>query len=116
MSRTYNTNPKRVRYPESPDTSLETYTAVWVDRNGQEYEYQRRLYLRKPYLLPKLPKRVDTEQHWQSTPSWWTRMYMRRPQRVKLNRLTRRAIGISLEALEAFDVPNLKRKPHVYYW
>lgn len=55
-------------------------------------------------------------EHWMSTPSWWTRQFMLRPQRTKLNRLTRKALKLTLEALEDLDVPFTKNKPHIYYW
>lgn len=51
-----------------------------------------------------------------STPSWWTKMFMNRPQRAKLNRLARKAATLSRSELEDFDIPFTKNKPHSYYY
>jgi hypothetical protein len=68
--------------------------------------------------LPKIPKWMDDTWHWlQSTPSWWTNMFMNRPQRHKARRWEREVQKINdLDELEDIDTPNVSKKPHVYYW
>lgn len=66
------------------------------------------------HTRPKLRKEQDYEDHWQTTPAWWVRMFMTKPQRVRMNRELRAAVNAA--DLEDVDVVDLKRKPHVYYW
>jgi hypothetical protein len=63
---------------------------------------------------PKLRKEQDYEDHWMTTPGWWVRMFMTKPQRVRMNRELRAAVKAA--DLEEVDVVDLKRKPHVYYY
>lgn len=63
---------------------------------------------------PKLKKAQDYEDHWMTTPAWWVRMFMTKPQRVRMNREAREALKAA--DLEDVDVVDLKRKPHVYYY
>lgn len=62
---------------------------------------------------PKLRKEVDTEDHWMSTPSWWTRLVMNRPQRRagKMWEAT-----VIREELEETDPPGVSKRPHVYFY
>jgi hypothetical protein len=85
MSRTHNTKPWRFR---------EYGNRSWTGENE-----------------PKLPKRVDTEWHWMSTPGWWIRMMMNRPKRACENQ----SLHCIVE-LETFDFVDTGRKPHKYYW
>ena len=66
----------------------------------------------------KVPKRKDNTWHWlESTPSWWTRMMMNRPQRRQAHLWEREAIKTqSLDDIEELDTPNTSHKPHQYYW
>ena len=61
---------------------------------------------------PKKKKRVDTEYHWMSTPSWWTHMFMIRPRRSRETQ----SLRVLPENLEDFDFVDTKRKPHKDYW
>ncbi len=119
MSRTYKDRPSRIRFPngflndggyEYFEYELETPRVSWSGRVITHSRYS----LQRAGFLPKKRRREDTEWHWQSTPSWWTRMYMRRPERVRANREVAK-IKHMID-LEEVDIPNLKRKPHVYYW
>lgn len=51
-----------------------------------------------------------------STPAWWTRMYMTRPQRAKVRTWKIKAKQTSLEELDGLDLPAHGKKPHVYFW
>jgi hypothetical protein len=68
--------------------------------------------------LPKKRKRVDTEWHWLcETPSWWTNLFMNRPQRRKFRRLEREIQKIyDIDELEDIVEPESGHKPHHYYW
>lgn len=63
------------------------------------------------------PRRVDTEWHWRSaTPSWWTNLFMNRPQRKQAQQWSQQAKKTKVEDLEELDTPNVSHKPHKYYW
>lgn len=59
---------------------------------------------------PKRKRANSNYWHWMSTPSWWIREMMTRPQRAK----TRQALHLTMRGLEV-DFP-LPKKPHIYYW
>jgi len=107
MSRTYKDRHSRIRYPEDQ----------W------DYMYYRsgdgnRLvnYLQRPGVLSKKKRRIDTEPHWMTTPMWFIREFMNRPQRVKGKQWERQIVRCSIDSLLDQDTPNVKRKPHIYYW
>jgi hypothetical protein len=62
----------------------------------------------------KKPKEKDTEWHWMSTPSWWTRIMMNRPQRRK-GKLWEATVKLE-KTLDEVDPPEVSKKPHKYYW
>ena len=68
--------------------------------------------------VTKKRKEKDTTWHWlQATPSWWTNLFMNRPQRRKARLWEHKAVqAIDEEALENLDVPSASKKPHKYYW
>ena len=104
MSRTYKDN-KRVRH----------WNDYWMqDKVPCEY-YGYRL---TKTTKPKLRKEVDTEDHWMSTPSWWTHLIMIRPQR-RAGRVWESAFvntDIDMWALQEVDAPGVSKRPHQYYW
>ena len=61
----------------------------------------------------KKSRREDTEWHWMTTPSWWTRMTMNRPQRRHGHVWERTVL---FNNIEQADPPQVGRKPHQYYW
>lgn len=65
---------------------------------------------------PTPPKRRRSQQHlmWMTTPGWWIRDMMTRPQRARVRRLTQEALR-SPDRGEAIMWPHPKR-PHIYYW
>lgn len=55
--------------------------------------------------------------HWlRSTPSWWTRLTMNRPQRRAAHNWERKASTTDIEKLEDVDTPSHGKKPHQYFW
>lgn len=55
-----------------------------------------------------------TNWRWQSTPGWWVRMQMTRPQRraVKVWEVMAR----NATDLDRIDMPPHGKKPHLYFW
>ena len=66
-----------------------------------------------PTTKPKKRRTQDVEWHWMSTPSWWTRLTMNRPQR-RAGRLWERKV--LFQDLEDADPPGVSHKPHIYFW
>lgn len=52
----------------------------------------------------------------QSTPSWWTRLTMNRPQRRAAHLWERKAAKTAEDRLVDIDVPPHGNKPHRYFW
>ena len=98
MSRTYKDRPTRVRFPESFDHDRVQIPGTWHS-------------IELPTTRAKKRKHVDTEHHWMGTPSWWTRMFMRRPRRARENQSLR-----NIHDVEDFDFVDTGRKPHNYYY
>ena len=116
MSRTYKDKPSKLRF--------DLYMKDWILVEHDGFRKYR------PGKTTKTKKRkeVDTENHWMSTPSWWTRMTMNKPQRrsVSLWEQQLRNLDTSkynpaydgtypYEDLDLFDKPS-KRVAHIYYW
>lgn len=91
MSRTYKDQPNRIRFPE--------VYPYWVECEKT-----------------KKRREVDTEWHWMSTPGWWTRLTMNRPQR-RAGKLWEQVAKLTQQQeLETLDYPGVSHKPHIYYW
>ena len=119
MSRTYKDRPYKVRFPDfNRDDEYEKFEYTASGTNWQDVPYEHNTYfsLKRAGILAKKPRRKDTEWHWQGTPSWWTYTFMTRPERTRANRIVKQIKRIPLDRLDLVDVPNNKRKPHVYYW
>ena len=76
----------------------------------------RYYFIQLPTTKTKKRKQVDTEDHWMNTPSWWTRLMMRKPQRRAGSIWERKAVLTDFEGLLELDTPNVSRKPHIYFW
>lgn len=120
MSRTYKDRPSWVKYPEDHWKVFDEYESVpYIAKGshwstGEPYERLSWYRIKKPYLKRKKARHVDTTWHWMSTPSWWTRLFMNRPQRSRSNQYMRQ---ITLDVnLEEIDPPLVGNKPHVYYY
>lgn len=129
MSRTHKDRPHRVRFPyrwdhdtitirervlvtTSTELDWETMEFVTTDLDEPHERWiTRRLETRT--TKPKRKKRKDTQDHWMSTPSWWTRLMMNKPQRRRGHVWERKVL---LEDIEETDPPDVSHKPHVYYW
>ena len=102
MSRTYKDKPTATLYESwNKDRERIEGTFSWIDL---------------PTTKTKKRKELDTEWHWMSTPSWWTRLTMNRPQRRKCKLWERDALKTCLDSLDDLDKPIISRKPHIYYW
>ena len=102
MSRTYKDKPTETLYEAwNKDRERIEGTFCWIDL---------------PTTKTKKRKEVDTEEHWMSTPSWWTRLTMNRPQRRRCKLWERDALKSTLDSLDDLDKPIISRKPHIYYW
>lgn len=97
MSRTFKDRPHHIKYPKWD------IDYIWNDGYG---------YRKAKTSIPKKRKEVDTEDHWMSTPSWWTRLTMNKPQRRSVHLWERKALFSDLEEL----MQPSKKVAHIYYW
>lgn len=126
MSRTYKDKKWELRFPEdSLNHGMEKvpYTTTLKYFNPDEGHFEDTgvevtRYIYRPVKGAKTKKRkhADTNWHWMTTPSWWTRMMMNRPQRREAHLWEHSAAHTPLESLEELDKPNVSHKPHKYYW
>jgi hypothetical protein len=107
MSRTHKDKPYKVTHPEE---QLE----YRKEKIKVEDSYPR--WMEKPGVKTKKRKECDTEYHWMTTPSWWTRLTMNRPQRLEGHLWERDVVKKDLDSLEEEDPPGVSHKPHIYYW
>lgn len=118
MSRTYKDKPtKTQQWHKEQELLWENnivYTAEFIDSKGNIHEIIRRTCVKRAGILTKKRKEQDTEYHWMSTPSAWTRLMMNRPQR-RAGHMWERSVLFE-EDLEETDPPGVSRKPHLYYW
>ena len=108
MSRTY----KHIKRVKLKKFYAERWDTLYEPQELGMYWHR----LKKPGVLPKLSKRLDTEDHWMSTPSWWTRLCMLKPQRRAGSLWEREVVKCQVADLEEVDKPSVSRKPHIYYW
>jgi hypothetical protein len=72
-------------------------------------------YIQLPGVKTKKKRELDTDWHWlNSTPSWWTRLTMNRPQR-RAGRVWEHKV-LKEQDLEDCDPPLVGHKPHIYYY
>lgn len=98
MSRTTKDKPSKLKFDYDTDRVM---TENWR-------------YRQLPTTKPKKRKELDTEDHWRSTPSWWTKMTMIRPERRAAHLLEKKSLRVV--DIEDMDFPDLGKKPHCYYW
>lgn len=121
MSRTYKDKPQKYKDPSACDYTW-GHEKVPYDhtyhnfRTGEELTVTSYWLRDLPGVKPKRRKELDTEWHWMTTPSWWTRMMMNRPQRRSCHLWEHQAARMDLESLEDLDTPPSGKKPHKYYW
>lgn len=104
MSRTFKDKPSKLKH-EAWDKDT-----IRVDGTGTKWSYRIHL----PTTKTKKRKEVDTEDHWMSTPSWWTHLCMIKPERRLAHMLEKKALRV--ENIEEMDFPDLGKKPHIYFW
>lgn len=88
----------------------------WPDYNETTKLVTRYTYLKRPGVLVKKRKEVDSEDHWMSTPSWWTRLTMNKPQRREGRMWEHEVVKSCIDVLEEADPPGVGKKPHIYYY
>lgn len=108
MSRTYKDRPYKIRFPE------EQWDYKYYPNDGPRWYWYHALQI--PGVLTKKKKKVDTYNHWMSTPMWWIREMMNQPQRARCKQWEKKILKVSLDNLIDIDYPDVGRKPHVYYW
>ncbi len=129
MSRTYKDKPARLKHDRyDKDMIVFSREELIHDhyhelRNGEIvridlpeelcHSYTRVTYIFGKTSKTKKRKNQDTEWHWMTTPSWWTRLNMNRPQRREGHLWERKVL---LEDVEEADPPGVGRKPHIYYY
>ena len=102
MSRTYKHKPSKLRFE------------AWnIDRERIEGTFY---WLERPTTKTKKRRSSDTEWHWMSTPSWWIRCMMNRPQRRAGSIWELTVTQTPIEEIDLLDTPSVSRKPHQYYW
>jgi hypothetical protein len=72
-------------------------------------------YIQLPGVKSKKKRELDTDWHWlNTTPSWWTRLTMNRPQR-RAGRVWEHEV-LKQADLEDCDPPGVGHKPHIYFY
>jgi hypothetical protein len=107
MSRTYKDRPSKIRFPE------EQWDYKYYRIGGGNWHI---CFLEYRGVLTKKKKRVDTENHWMTEPSWFIREFMNQPQRARGKQWEKKIVKVSLDNLIDVDYPDVSRKPHIYYW
>jgi hypothetical protein len=133
MSRTYKDRPYKIRFPQErrddyvvykEEPWLQTTKVVGYDRETfktieEELPFPvwhvTRWEIPGPTTKPKLRRYKESRGYGRYTgaPSWWTRMFMNKPQRHKGRQWERKVL---FEDLEETDPPGVSRKPFVYYY
>lgn len=109
MSRTYKDKPYKLKPVNDWSQDKEYIHPIF----GDDY-YISGYHIERPTTKAKKRKEVDTEDHWMTTPSWWTKMTMIRPERRAAHLLEVKTLK-TLD-LEDVDFPDLGKKPYVYFW
>ena len=102
MSRTFKDKPSKLKH-EAWDKDT-----IRVEDTGTKWSYRIHL----PTTKTKKRKEVDTEEHWMTTPGWWVRLMMNKPQRREVHLWERKALFSELEEL----IQPGKKVAHIYYW
>lgn len=130
MSRTYKDKPWKVTHPESRWDFGTERIAYEASRRVYELDPETNNYCFRDTdeacikychvsiagVKTKKKKRADTEWRWMSTPGWFIKEFMNRPQRARGRAWEKKATKSALEDLDLLDTPSVGRKPHVYYW
>ena len=114
MSRTYKDKPYKLKQePWDMDRVMVRCEAICFDYFTKEpREYIATRYLESKTTKTKKRKELDTEDRWMTTPGWWNRMMVTRPERKRVNA----QLQSLPDDIEEIDIPDVGRKPHVYFW
>ena len=105
MSGTFKDKPWKYKYPEKQwDYQYEDGIDCWFARK------------QRPGVLSKKKRNSKDYYHGMSTPMWWVREVMNRPQRCKAKAWEHTVVKCSVDELDAIDTPIASKKPHIYYW
>lgn len=103
----------RVEYEAEITETFCRETWQWVKLEASIHR-TRYYYIQQKSTKPKVRKSKNTEWRWyKQTPSWWTRLFMNKPQRRKGRQWERKVL---FEDIEDTDPPGVSRKPHKYYF
>lgn len=130
MSRTYKDKPWKVTHPESrwdfgtEQIAYESTRRVYeLDPETKTYRFMdtaeaciKYCHVSIAGIKTKKKKRVDSEWHSMTTPGWFIKEFMNRPQRASGRAWEKKAAESAPEDLDLLDTPSVGRKPHVYYW
>lgn len=118
MSRTYKDKPNKLKFEPWDKDRVDyiLYYHKYINLLGEADSFPVRRSIQVPTTKTKKRKVVDTEDHWMSTPSEWTRIMMNKPQRREGSLWEREVVKCQVSDLEEVDKPSVSRKPHIYYW
>lgn len=110
MSRTFKDIPYRLVYEYK--TNYVKYPKNEYFYDSEKDDIKRREY---EYHFNRFEQETKSRKyyHHMSTPSWWTRAVMNRPNRRAARVWERRVL---FQDIELADPPGVSRKPHKYYW
>ncbi len=130
MSRTYKDKPSKLKHPEGRYDFGTERLAYEAERVLYDYDLEtgryaptgdtetciRFFYVDVAGAKTKKKRRVDTEWHWMTTPGWFVKEFMNRPQRRQGGAWEKHVVKLAPEDVDLADTPSVSRKPHVYYW
>lgn len=104
MSRTLKDKPSKLRFDFYNKDQIELdhygYTSY---RQGKTTKTKKR-------------KEVDTEEHWQTTPSWWNNLFHTRPIRGNFRAFLTNVVKSEITEIEGMLEPTDSKSPHKYFW
>lgn len=117
MSRTTKDKPSKLKHAAwDKDREYFKYTCIWENYAGEIVEHEWKAYLQTKTTKPKKRKKVDHENHWMTTPSWWNNLFHTRPIRGNFRTFLSAAKKSKLEDIEGMLEPTDSKSPHKYFW
>lgn len=104
MSRTLKDTPSKLRF--------EPYDKDYIE--VEHYGFSS--YRKGKTTKTKKRKEVDTEEHWQTTPSWWNNLFHTRPIRGNFRAFLTNAVKSDITEIEDMLEPTDSKSPHKYFW
>lgn len=101
MSRSYKDKPSKLRF--------DLYMKDWILVEPYGYRQGKTTKLKKR-------KEVDTEEHWQTTPSWWNNLFHTRPIRGNFRIFLTNVVKSDIAEIENMLEPTDSKSPHKYFW